>query len=138
MQNQVLVVLHHLVPLVVLQFIEFCCLKTCGVGVKNFLIISDLSHLQPINDSSIVVGGVYAGTVTSTKTGRGYATAGAGAIAIGETSYTNTQTKATVRNKGSLDYSRADATAIAYARTGNQIASSRKSSTSISLYFTNS
>ncbi|MEA5572990.1 TonB-dependent receptor [Calothrix sp. UHCC 0171] len=105
--------------------------------MRNFLIISDLSYLQSINNSSLLVGGAYAGAVTTTKTSQGFATAGAGAVAIGETTYTYTKTKATVKNRGSLDYSRADATALAYARTGNKIASSRDRNTSISLYLTN-
>jgi hypothetical protein len=138
--TQNLVAAHqHLVPLVVLQFTEFSWLKISReVSVRNFLIISDLSYLQPINESSIVYGGnIYAGTVTTTTTSPGYATAGAGAVAIGETTYTNTQTKTNVKNLGSLDYSRADATATAYAKTGNQTASSQNSSTSISLNLTN-
>lgn len=105
--------------------------------MKNFLIISDLSHLQPIKDSSVVVGGVYADTFTLTSTNPEFATADAGAVAIGETTYTNTQTKTTVTKRGIFDYLRADATAIAFAMTGNKIAISWMSSTSISLYLTN-
>jgi hypothetical protein len=136
--TQIVAAHQHLVALVVL-FCEFSWLKISReVSVRNFLIISDLSYLQSINESSIVYGGnVYAGTVTTTTTGLGYATAGAGAVAIGETTYTNTQSKTNVKNLGSLDYSRADATATAYAKTGNQTASSRSSSTSISLDLTN-
>jgi|JI7StandDraft_1071085.scaffolds.fasta_scaffold43095_2 hypothetical protein len=148
-QNRVLVVLHHLalaalhqhlVALVVLQFTEFSLLKNYReAAMKNCLIISDLSYLQPITESSIVVGGgkVYAGTDTITATGYGYALAGAGAVAIGETTYTNTQTKTNVQKLGFLSSSSADATAIAYARTGNQTASSQSSNTSISLVVTN-
>ncbi|GAX39887.1 hypothetical protein NIES4075_08490 [Tolypothrix sp. NIES-4075] len=137
--TQNLVAAHqHLVALVVL-FCEFSWLKISReVSVRNLLIISDLSYLQSIDESSIVYGGnVYAGTVTTTTTGLKYATADAGAVAIGETTYTNAQTKTNVQNLGSLDYSRADATATAYAKTGNQTALSRSSSTSISLDLTN-
>lgn len=138
-QNLVAAVHQHLAPLVVLQFNEFSWLKIYGeVSVRNLLIISDLSYLQPINESSVVYGGnIYAGTVTTTTTGLGSATAGAGAVAIGETTHTNAQTKTNVKNLGSLASSRADATATAYAKTGNQTASSRSDSTSISLVITN-
>lgn len=115
------------------------CFKTYSEvgGVRNFLIISDLSYLQPIAESSVIMGGVYAGTVTSTKTGRGYADADAGAVAVGETTYANAQTETTVRKTDSLDYSRANARSEAYARTGNQTASSRSSSSSTSFYLNN-
>ncbi|HEY9865723.1 MAG TPA: hypothetical protein V6D21_16245 [Candidatus Obscuribacterales bacterium] len=107
--------------------------------MKNCLIISDLSYLQPITESSIVVGGgkVYAGTDTITATGYGYALAGAGAVAIGETTYTNTQTKTNVKKLGFLSSSDANASATAYAKTGKQTALSRSNNTSMSLVVTN-
>lgn len=93
---------------------------------------------MPIYENSAVVGGkVYAGTFTSTVTGFGYGAADAGAVAVGETSYTNTRTKTNVKEVGSINSSRADAMAKAYARTGNHIASSLSNSSSISIYVTN-
>ncbi|WP_254173881.1 TonB-dependent receptor [Planktothrix pseudagardhii] len=106
--------------------------------MSSFLIISDLSYLQPITESNIVLGGgsVYASTNTITATGSGYAVAGAGAGAIGEITYTNTNTKTRVKTVGSLNYSKSDATAIAYAKTGNETASSSSFDTSILLNLT--
>ncbi|MFH7028979.1 MAG: TonB-dependent receptor [Heteroscytonema crispum UTEX LB 1556] len=105
--------------------------------MRNFLIISDLNYLHPINETSIVVGGnVYAGTVTATTASPGSATAVAGAGAIGETTYTDAQSKITVKHRGSLNDSRAEATAIAYARTGDETASSSSRSISRSLQIT--
>jgi hypothetical protein len=113
-------------------------LLVCEVSMRNFLIISDLSYLQPINESAIVLGGkVYADTFAATTAERELATADAGAVARGDNTLASTQTSTTVGSRGRLDYSRANATAIAYARTGNQIASSRSSSSSIGLYITN-
>lgn len=106
--------------------------------MNNSLIISDLSYLQSVKDSHLVVGGrVFADTATITKTGRGYAIADADAVAIGDTTYSNAQTKTTVRNSNGIEYSRANAKATAYAKTGNQIASSRDRNTSVSFYVTN-
>lgn len=106
--------------------------------MKNLLIISDLSYLQPITESNIVVGGgnVYADTNTITAAGLGYAVAGAGAGALGQTTYTNAQTQTTVKNLSFLNYSKATATATAYAMTGNQTALSRSSDISILLVVT--
>ncbi|MEG4502250.1 TonB-dependent receptor [Microcoleus sp. F6_B4] len=114
-------------------------LNFCMVNMSSSLIISDLNYLQPLAQSSIVVGGssVYAGTVTTTNIGLGYAVAGADAVAIGQTTYTNTQTNTTVKNLGMLNYSIADATAIAYAKTGDREASFSSFNTSIFLNFTN-
>ncbi|AFZ10254.1 TonB-dependent receptor [Oscillatoria nigro-viridis PCC 7112] len=106
--------------------------------MKYCLIISDLSYLEPINESesTVVVGGgnVYADTFATTTAGPGYAVAVAGGVAIGNQTYTNTVTNTTVKDFGSLEYSRANATATAYARTGNQTASSTIRSTSISFF----
>jgi hypothetical protein len=114
---------------------ENICLNNSAIKIGK---ISDLSYLQPINESSIVVGGnIYAGTVTTTKTGVGYATSGAGAVAIGDTTYTNAQSKTNVQNLGSLASSKADAIGTAYARNENRTASSQSISTSISLELTN-
>ncbi len=96
-------------------------------AIKHCLIISDLSYLQPIKEeSSIVVGGgnVYAGTFATTTVGFGSAIAVAGGLAIGDETYTSTVSNTTVKDWGSLEYSRAYATATAYARTGNETASS--------------
>lgn len=104
--------------------------------MKNLLIISDLSYLEPINESSIVLGGgnVYADTFATTTAGSGSAIAVAGGLAIGDETYTNTTANTTVKDLGSLEYSRAKATATAYAKTGNQTASSTIRSTSISFF----
>lgn len=108
------------------------------VIVKKSLVISDLNYCQLIDDNTVVLGGyVYADTVTATKTGRGYAIADAGAVAIGETTYTNAITKTNAKKRGSLTSSTADAIALAYAQTGNQIALSLSRNTSISRYVTN-
>jgi len=106
--------------------------------MRNVLIISDLSDLQPIIKSEILVGGsnVYAVTNTTTNTGVGYAVAVANAVAIGEMTYTNTNTKTEVKKVGSLNSSKSDATAIAYAKTGNKTVSSSSFDTSISLNLT--
>ncbi|WP_333247495.1 MULTISPECIES: TonB-dependent receptor [unclassified Microcoleus] len=113
-------------------------LNYCMGNMSGSLIISDLNYLQTLDQSSSVVGGgsVYAGTVTTTNIGLGYAVAGAGAVAIGQTTYTNTQTNTTVKNLGMLNYSIADATAIAYAKTGDQKASYSSFNTSIFMNFT--
>lgn len=129
----------HLVGLVVLQFNKFSLLKTFfEVDMSSFLIISDLSYLQPLTESNIVVGGgrVSASTNTITAAGLGYAVAGAGAGAIGQTTYTNAQTQTTVKSLSFLNYSKATGIATAYAQTGNQTASSRSSDTSISIVVT--
>ncbi|MBD2212426.1 TonB-dependent receptor [Nostoc linckia FACHB-104] len=100
--------------------------------MRKLLIISDLSYLQPLNESSPVVGGyVYAVTVTGTSANSGSATAVAGAVAIGDNTYTNTVANTTVKNWGSAESTRADAQAIAYGNTGNQTAKSWSKSTSI-------
>ncbi|MEG4272371.1 MULTISPECIES: TonB-dependent receptor [unclassified Microcoleus] len=106
--------------------------------MKYCLIISDLSYLEPINESEITVvvggGNVYADTFATTAAGRGYAIAVAGGLAIGNQTYTNTVTNTTVKDLGNLEYSRAYATGTAYANTGNQTASSTIRSTSISFF----
>lgn len=104
--------------------------------MKSSLIISDLSYLEPINESNIVVGGgnVYAGTFATTSAGHGYAIAVVGASAIGNNTYTNTTANTTVKDLGSLEFSIAKATGTAYATTGNQTASSTIRSTSISFF----
>ncbi|MEG4197526.1 TonB-dependent receptor [Microcoleus sp. Pol12A5] len=104
--------------------------------MKNVLIISDLSYLEPIDESSVVVGGgnVYAGTYATTSAGPGYALAVVGASAIGSDTYTSTGANTTVKDFGSLEFSRAKATGTAYATTGNQTASSTIRSTSISFF----
>ena len=102
--------------------------------MKKVLIISDLSYLQPIKESNLVIGGsnVYADTFATTTAGSGSAIAVAGGFAIGNDTYTNTRANTTVKDLGSLEYSKAKATATAYAKTGNQTASSTFRSTSIS------
>ena len=104
--------------------------------MKSSLIISELSYLEPINESSIVVGGkgVYADTYATTSAGPGYALAVVGALAIGDETYTSTAANTTVKDLGSLEFSRAKATGTAYATTGNQTASSTIRSTSISFF----
>ncbi|MEG4625340.1 TonB-dependent receptor [Microcoleus sp. w1-18aA5] len=106
--------------------------------MKYCLIISDLSYLEPINESesTVVQGGsnVYADTFATTTAEPGYAIAVAGGLAIGNETYTNAVTNTTVKDLGSLEYSRANSTARAYARTGNQSASSTIRSTSISFF----
>lgn len=106
--------------------------------MKKVLIISDLTYLEPINESesTVVVGGgnVYADTFATTTAEPGYAIAVAGAVATGNDTYTNTAANTTVKDLGSLEYSRAKATGTAYAKTGNQTASSTIRSTSISFF----
>lgn len=104
--------------------------------MKNALIISDLSYLEPIDESSIVVGGrnVSASTSASTSAGPGYAIAVVGAFATGDHTSTNTAANTTVQDFGSLQFSRAKATGTAYGTTGNQTASSTIRSTSISFF----
>ncbi|MEG4028669.1 MULTISPECIES: TonB-dependent receptor [unclassified Microcoleus] len=104
--------------------------------MKYCLIISDLSYLEPIKESTVIVGGgnVYGDTFATTTAEPGYAIAVAGGFAIGNQTYTNTLTNTTVKDLGSLEYSRANATATAYARTGNQSASSTIRTTSISFF----
>ncbi|MEG3848876.1 TonB-dependent receptor [Microcoleus sp. herbarium19] len=94
--------------------------------MKNVLIISDLSYLEPIKDSSIVVGGrnPYASTFATTTVGPGSAFAVAGALAIGDDTYTSTEANTTVKDLGSLEYSKAYATGTAYGKIGDEIASS--------------
>lgn len=106
--------------------------------MKYCLIISDFSYLNPINESesTVIVGGgnVYADTFSTTKAEPGYAIAVAGGFAIGNQTYTNAVTNTTVKDLGCLEYSRAYATGTAYAKTGNQTASSTIRSTSISFF----
>ncbi|MGB8690922.1 MAG: TonB-dependent receptor [Microcoleus sp.] len=106
--------------------------------MKNSLIISELSYLEPIkeSESSVVVGGqgVYADTVATTTAGPGYAIAVVGAFATGNDTYTNTTANTTLKDLGSLEFSRAKATGTAYASTRNQTASSTIRSTSISFF----
>jgi hypothetical protein len=104
--------------------------------MKNSLIISDLSYLEAIDESSIVVGGkgVYTDIYGTTSAGPGYAIAVVGAFATGNDTYTNTTANTTVKDFGSLEFSRAKATGTAYATTGNQTASSTIRSTSISFF----
>ncbi len=106
--------------------------------MSNLLIISDLSYLKPIIKSELVLGGrsVYASTSTTANTGVGYAVAVGNAVAIGEMTYTNTNTKAEVKKVGSLNSSKSNSKAIAYAKTGNETASSSSFHTSISLNLT--
>ncbi|MFB2933951.1 TonB-dependent receptor [Aerosakkonemataceae cyanobacterium BLCC-F154] len=107
--------------------------------MKSSLIISDLSYLQPINEHSVVVGSgkVYANTDTLADTSYEYALGGAGAVAIGDSTYTNTKTKAQVKKVGYLSSSTADATAKAYASSDYQTASSFSNDSSISLFISN-
>lgn len=107
--------------------------------MKNCFIISDLSYYQPLDRSKEIVGGsVYADTNTRSHTRPGHASADAGAVAFGDDTFVNTRTKTKVGSRGSLDYSRAEARATAYARTGNHTARSRSSHDSVDLYITNS
>lgn len=104
--------------------------------MPNVLIISDLSYLEPIDESSIVAGGrkVSASTYGTTEAGPGYAIAVVGAFATGHDTYTNTTANTTVKDLGSLEFSRAKATGTAYATNGGQTASSTFRSTSISFF----
>jgi hypothetical protein len=104
--------------------------------MKNALIISDLSYLEPIDERSIVVGGrnVSASTYGTTSAGPGYAIAVVGAFATGDNTSTNTGANTTVQDLGSLQFSRAKATGTAYATNGDQTASSTFRSTSISFF----
>ncbi|BAZ15620.1 hypothetical protein NIES4071_74920 [Calothrix sp. NIES-4071] len=119
-------------------------LHTLSTSVKlilprylNSLTISDLSYLQDINESSAVEGGnTNAVTATVTSSGPGYAIAGASSFASGQATYAGTQTNTNVQNIGLFKSSTADATARAFAQTGNQIAISSSSSTSIWLSIT--
>lgn len=106
--------------------------------MKNCLTISDLSYCQPLDRSNVIVGGfVFADTHTRSHTEPEYASADAGAVAFGDDTFASTRTKTKVGSRGSLDYSRAEARATAYARTGNHTARSRSSNESVDLYVTN-
>ena len=101
--------------------------------MKNCLVISDLNYIEKIDDSTIMGGYVWAQGFTSTQTDIGSAEAVAGAFAIGDRSYTETNTNAVTKDIGSVNYSSANATAMSYARSGNQTASYWSSSSSISI-----
>lgn len=105
--------------------------------LRNRLIISDLNYLQHITETNAVVGcGVYADTVTTTKTGKGYATSDAGAIAIGDITYTEVRTLTDVKKIGIATLSKADSSAKAYAKSGYKTASSLSVDKSLSSYIT--
>lgn len=99
--------------------------------MKYNLAIEDLSYVQSIPESSVILAGT-AVAETVTKTGSGFAVAGAAALATGQVTRTNTNTLASVQYYGDLTTSYADAFADAYARTGYNTERASSYSTSMS------
>ncbi|QYX30181.1 TonB-dependent receptor [Sphaerospermopsis torques-reginae] len=100
--------------------------------MRSHFQISDLSNLQYINDSSNVIGGsVTANTDTVTSAGYGYAIASATGFAKGNITYTETDTDIKVYQDNKVSSTIAKAEATAFAQTGNHIARSKSSDTSI-------
>ncbi len=98
------------------------------------MIIADLDFVSDIEEfENKIDGGARASTYTATTVGNGYASARGSASASGDTTRTNVDNRALVKENSYSSYNRADSSANAYARDRNSSASSSSRNTSVLL-----
>ncbi len=98
------------------------------------MIVSDLSYIEELQDSSIILGrgrGAYSDTFATTTAVRDYAHSSAGGLSSGDNTLVITRAEVEVGSKGRFNYSRGRARAEAYAETNDQSDRSKSISNSL-------